>query len=194
MPIAILLSLMAFGGYLFFATDLLAPPQKHEILMEVKGLEKYKLNHNGEEWDFFREVKPYNLVYVGFVNCPDVCPLTLSQTASAMSKLPGYKQSKIRVIFVSVDHEADTPDSVARYAKNFNEDFIGLTGTKEQISDFVGAIGAQYFKRETPKSSQVYNYAHSDRIFILDQQANLIATIYRAHNADQILGELKKIF
>ena len=117
--------------------------------MKIEGLEKYKLNHKGNDWNFFDGVKPYNLVYVGFVNCPDVCPLTLSQTASALTQLPQYKRTKIRVVFVSVDHEADTPESVDRYARNFDENFVGLTGTPSQLKEFVETIGGQFYKRET---------------------------------------------
>lgn len=43
------------------------------------------------------------LLYFGYTHCPDLCPLTMSNTSVALRMLPKADQAKIRVLFVSVD-------------------------------------------------------------------------------------------
>src|SRR5262249_53573544 len=54
------------------------------------------------------EGKP-SLVFFGFTHCPDVCPTTLAKLAQVKKSaaIPG-----LRVLFVTVDPERDTPAAV----------------------------------------------------------------------------------
>src|SRR5262245_2633311 len=66
------------------------------------------------------------LVYFGFTRCPDVCPTTLVKLAQTV------KQAAIphlRVLFVSVDPQHDTPAAIALYVHAFDPAFHGVTGS-----------------------------------------------------------------
>src|SRR3990172_8401758 len=49
------------------------------------------------------------LIYFGYATCPDACPTTLGFTAVALRKLTARELERVRVIFVSVDPNRDTP-------------------------------------------------------------------------------------
>ena len=71
-------------------------------------------------------------VFFGFTNCPDVCPLTLSNISRAMVLL-GADANKIQPLFISVDPLRDTPNVLRQYLKHFDHRIIGLTGTPKQV-------------------------------------------------------------
>ncbi|MGD8574509.1 MAG: SCO family protein, partial [Gammaproteobacteria bacterium] len=72
------------------------------------------------------------LLYFGYTHCPDVCPLTLAALARALHDI-GPSADQVRVLFVSVDPERDTPPLLARYTEAFGPRFVGLTGTRQQL-------------------------------------------------------------
>ena len=72
------------------------------------------------------------LVFFGFTNCPDVCPLTLNNISRAMVLL-GADANKIQPLFISVDPLRDTPNVLRKYLKHFDHRIIGLTGTPKQV-------------------------------------------------------------
>ena len=74
----------------------------------------------------------YTLVFFGFTNCPDVCPLTLNNLSRAMVML-GADANKIQPLFISVDPLRDTPNVLRKYLKHFDHRIIGLTGTPKQV-------------------------------------------------------------
>ena len=74
----------------------------------------------------------YKLVFFGFSNCQDECPIALHTMADALNKL-GVDAAKIQMIFITVDPTRDTPDVLKKYLANFDARIIGATGTAEQV-------------------------------------------------------------
>jgi protein SCO1/2 len=73
------------------------------------------------------------LLYFGYTNCPNECPLTMANAAAALRILPAAEQAKVRVLFVTVDPARDTLARLQSWLGNFNPSFIGLRGTLPQI-------------------------------------------------------------
>src|SRR5687767_4516755 len=65
----------------------------------------------------------YVVLFFGFTNCPDICPLTMAGLRQAVTDL-GDRAGQVQVLFVSVDHRRDTPETVAGYTTSFRPDFI----------------------------------------------------------------------
>ncbi|WP_228976307.1 SCO family protein [Streptomyces sp. DH12] len=69
------------------------------------------------------------LVYFGYTHCPDVCPLTMSNLATAMKELPKAERDKLEVVFVTTDPERDTPAELAKWLPAAGDpSFVGLSG------------------------------------------------------------------
>jgi len=81
------------------------------------------------------------ILYFGYTNCPDLCPLTMSNTAVALRMLPAADRAKIRVLFVSVDPGRDTLARLKSWLGNFDPAFIGLRGTLAQVQSFEQQTG-----------------------------------------------------
>src|SRR5215210_6628433 len=66
------------------------------------------------------------LLFFGYTSCPDICPTTLAELKQALEKLDAEDAQQVRVLFVTVDPQRDTPERVQEYVDHFNGDFIGL--------------------------------------------------------------------
>ncbi|QES49096.1 hypothetical protein DEJ50_16065 [Streptomyces venezuelae] len=96
----------------------------------------------GKPWNLREQTKGKAvLIYFGYTNCPDVCPLTMSNIAVARKALPKADQDKLQVVFVTTDPERDTPASLGSWLKAQDPSFVGLTGDFKTIQAAARSIG-----------------------------------------------------
>ena len=84
----------------------------------------------------------YLVVFFGYTNCPDVCPLTMSRLGSIYRSMG--EPEEMQVVMITVDPERDGPEEIGRYAAGFHPRFVGLGGSEEALDDaserfYVGA-------------------------------------------------------
>ncbi|MCX4447998.1 SCO family protein [Streptomyces sp. NBC_01789] len=97
---------------------------------------------HGKKYDLRKETEGRpTLIYFGYTNCPDVCPLIMSNIAVAKKSLPKADQDKLRVVFVTTDPERDSPASLGSWLKAQDPSFIGLTGDFPAIQAGARQIG-----------------------------------------------------
>lgn len=129
------------------------------------------------------------VLYFGYTGCPDVCPTTLAILRQALNDL-GAKASDVQVLFVSVDWKRDTPEKMASYLSAFRPDFIGLSGSQEQIDVVTRDFGIFYQLHE-PDASGYYSVDHTATLQVLDRQGRLVITWPYGMTAAEILDDLK---
>lgn len=105
------------------------------------------------------------LVFFGFTNCPDVCPLTLQKIADTLELQPALAD-KITPVFISVDPERDTPEKMKTYAAYFSPTIRALSGTPDQIAAVLKAFKAYAKKVELPESALGYTMDHSSLLYL----------------------------
>ncbi len=66
------------------------------------------------------------LIFFGYTNCPDVCPITLSEFKRIKAML-GDKADRVRFVYITVDPERDTVERINTFLQNFDPTFTGLT-------------------------------------------------------------------
>lgn len=115
----------------------------------------------------------YRLVYFGFTYCPDVCPTELANMSVALDAL-GPLAERVQPIFITIDPERDTPPAMADYVAHFHDDFVGLTGTPDDIAEVAGAYRVFYRKVEDPDYSD-YVMDHSTFVYLMDPQGAFLA-------------------
>lgn len=103
------------------------------------------------------------LVYFGFTHCPDVCPTTLARLAQVRHQ-PGL--ASLRVLFVSIDPQRDTPGAVGLYAHAFDPTFEGVTGKPAEIQSVARNFAVAVNRVDLPGGD--YTMDHSAVIFLLD--------------------------
>ena len=68
------------------------------------------------------------VLFFGYTHCPDVCPTTMADLASARSQMPPGLRDNLRVVFVTEDPRRDTPGPLRRWLDGFDTSFVGLRG------------------------------------------------------------------
>ena len=83
----------------------------------------------------------WSILFLGYTNCPDICPLTMAELKQFYERLdePEIKDD-LRIVMVSVDAERDTPETMANYVNSFHRDFIGLSGDYDSISNLASQV------------------------------------------------------
>ena len=116
------------------------------------------------------------LIDFGFTNCPNVCPTTLANLAAAYDRLSAAEQERIRVLFITLDPDRDTPAVLKDYVPFYEKHFIGLTGKPDQITAIANAYGVAYENEADRKSeSGGYNIAHSTAVYLVAPTGRCIA-------------------
>jgi protein SCO1/2 len=107
------------------------------------------------------------LLYFGYTHCPDECPMTLANLASAL-KLLGPNAERVRVLFVTVDPARDTIPVLKSYVKVFAPQIDGLRGSANAVAEFARRYRVIY--EVTPDSpARSYSVMHSDSVFMFDR-------------------------
>jgi protein SCO1/2 len=92
----------------------------------------------GARYDFAARTrgKP-TLLFFGFTHCPDVCPTTMADVATALRGVEPALRRSVQVVFVTTDPKRDTGPVLAAWLRNFDTDlptrFVGLTGTVPDV-------------------------------------------------------------
>jgi protein SCO1 len=127
------------------------------------------------------------LVFFGFTHCPDVCPTTLAKMAKVANS-PGVPD--VRVLFVSVDPERDTPQAVAKYIQAFDPEFTGVTGDPQAIEKLAASFSVAVAKVDLPGGG--YTMDHSAALFLLDDRARMVAVFTPPFDVARIADDLRR--
>jgi len=134
----------------------------------------------------------FTLLFFGFTNCPDVCPITLQVLASVQEQLRNEAPDAVPdVVFVSVDPFRDTPERIAAYVAAFDPSFIGVTGPDERLEPLIDALGVGVEKHE--HHGEQYNVVHSGVIYVIGPRAEWIAVSSGPHVPPTIAADFLKI-
>jgi protein SCO1/2 len=130
------------------------------------------------------------LVFFGYTSCPDVCPTTMAELKTALDKIGPEKADKVKVVFVTVDPQRDTPQRVQEYANHFNEKFIGLSGSEAALARVWSDYG---IFRQVAEGSPATGYLvdHTARVTLIDQEGRLRASYGFETPVEDIVHDLK---
>ncbi|MEU9054729.1 SCO family protein [Streptomyces sp. NPDC048384] len=111
---------------------------------------------NGKKYDLRKETKGKpTLIYFGYTNCPDVCPLTMNNVAVAKKQLPKAEQDELRVVFVTTDPERDTAPALGKWLKGIDPQVVGLTGEFDTIQAGARTLGISIEPPHKDKNGKV---------------------------------------
>tara|TARA_B100001123_G_C14954079_1_gene884933 strand:+ start:288 stop:809 length:522 start_codon:yes stop_codon:yes gene_type:complete len=130
---------------------------------------------------------PLTAIFFGFTNCPDVCPMTLNKMDIVLDKLEN--KANVKVFFISVDPDRDTPEVIKNYLSNFDNSFIGITGKPEKIFLLYQSWGI--ISKKIFSENGDYNIDHSSPVILL-KDGKYAATISHRDDIKKSLKILKK--
>lgn len=132
-----------------------------------------------------------SLVFFGYTHCPDICPTTLSHW-TRVKKALGSDASKVNFVFVTIDPENDTPEVIARYMKNFDTTFVGLTGAPAEIDSIAKAFGVSAFQDGTLESGHAA-MAHPSRVYLVDPEGRIRFVYPPGLQPEEVAEDMKHV-
>jgi protein SCO1/2 len=110
-------------------------------------------------------------LYFGYTNCPDVCPTTLADLTRMLERV---KSPDVRILFVSVDPNRDTPAALAHYTAAFTPQMEGLRAGEQALAQVARTYRVAYSVDPAPP----YTVMHSNAVFFFDRtgRARLVTT------------------
>ncbi|MEN8179674.1 MAG: SCO family protein [Pseudomonadota bacterium] len=131
------------------------------------------------------------LLYFGYTKCPDVCPTSLAFMTQALNDLNDDELKKIQAVFVSVDPKRDSLETLDEYLDYFHPNFIGVTGSDEEIAAAAELYGAQYYEVELKGSAFGYAVNHSAVTYLIAPKGELRFIFPHATDSSVILEAIR---
>ena len=129
------------------------------------------------------------VMFFGYTTCPDTCSITMNVLKQVIEKL-GKRIDQVQPLFITVDPKRDTPEQMKNYLNIFHPNFIGLTGTKEEILEVAKNYGSSYMKNPTIDSEFSYLMIHTGYVFLIDQLGQVRAIYPKNTKVKQIVHDI----
>ena len=165
--------------------------QSGTLLPQPRALPAFSLkDQDGQPFTNASLNGSWTLLFPGFTYCPDVCPTTLALLKQVKAGLgPDHP---LRVAFLSVDPERDTPERMKSYLGQFDPAFVGVTVGEPQLADITRALGIAYAK--VPGASpESYQMDHSASMILLNPQGNITAYLTPPFDPARLVADLKPL-
>jgi protein SCO1/2 len=107
------------------------------------------------------------LLFFGYTNCPDICPVHLSNLAAVLPRFPWDVRSRIRVVFVTVDPERDTPERMRTWLERFGPGFTGLLAAPETVDRLQQQMGLPPAVVQERRSGGAYDVGHAAAVLAI---------------------------
>ena len=187
-------SITILGGCLLIFLFIMLPivlsiqEKKEDIVASYTGSSFTLADVNNEPITEKSFEGPLTAIFFGFTNCPDICPMTLANLDQVIEKLDNSENKKLKVFFVSIDPERDSPQIIKDYLGSFKNKIYGITGDPQKIfllSKSWGVLNEKIFNED---GSYLIN--HSSSILLLND-GKYIDRISHHESIDNIFKIIK---
>lgn len=133
------------------------------------------------------------LIYFGYTHCPDFCPATLTDFQRIKQDLGG-DADQVAFMMITVDPERDTPERLREYLGFFDPEFIGLTGTSEELTPVKQEFGIMTASQAaTPEQGDYYTVDHSTKTYLLNADGDLLLEYPWGTTAEDITEDIEHL-
>lgn len=123
------------------------------------------------------------LLFFGYTHCPDVCPVQVANLAGALGKAPLEVRRRVKVVFVTVDPERDTPARLREWLAGLDPSFVGLRGPMERVDSIQAALGLPPAVRQGTDGPE-YGVGHSARVVAFTADGRRVDYPFGTRQAD----------
>lgn len=109
------------------------------------------------------------LLYFGYLNCPDVCPIHMAVLGATFDALPTAIREQLRVVFVTTDPARDDPTAIRAYLDRFDASFVGLTGSADELRSVQVAAGVPVAVAEPADDTGDYLVGHATQVLAFER-------------------------
>ena len=153
------------------------------------------VDHTGKSFQYRDLKEEWSLIFFGYSKCPDVCPTTVFKLAEIYRILDEDKAIKQQpqVIFISIDPGRDKPEILKEYLASFNPEFIGVTGTLDEIKKLTTKLSVYFQKIGDDEESYLYEMNHTAGLFLTNPDGKLVASFKPTATPKELSLDVKKI-
>jgi len=173
----LLLSVAALitGVTLYLLLQQQGEPKQALVYPKARNLVEFELlDQYGNTVKREQLFKQWTLAFVGYTYCPDICPLTLAKLAGAQPELAAMVKEPLKIWFISVDPQRDTPEQINQYVNYFQQPaLLGVTAGHDQLFPFVRQLGLMYAISSNAEGN--YLVDHSASVVLINPQGQLVA-------------------
>ena len=187
-------SITVLGGclliflFIMFPIVLSIQEKKDNIISSYAGSSFVLRDTNNEPITEKSFQGPLTAIFFGFTNCPDICPMTLSNLDQVLEKLNNNENERFKVYFISIDPKKDSPKIIKDYLDSFKNKIYGITGDPQKVFSLSKSWGVLSEKIFTEDGGYLIN--HSSSILLLDK-GKYIDRISHHENLDNIFKIIK---
>lgn len=138
------------------------------------------VTHESEKMVYPEDIKGnYTIVGYIYTNCPDVCPMIVSNMKKIQKKVESEIEEPVQFMAISFDPERDDPENMRKYYNAHdlsNPPWTFLTGdttTVDSLMDRMGIFTEVSYSSTTESGEDVYFITHTDRISLFDKKGRL---------------------
>ena len=167
-----------------------SPERKYQglLLNPEKTIKSYTMiNQEGKEIPFPAASGKFQLLFFGYTNCPDVCPMTLHKIKQVIQDLDN--NAKVEYYFISIDAERDKPGLLKSFVSYFHPKIKGITGSIHNIKGIEKEFGILTRKFQG-KSALAYQLEHSVFMYLINKQGKLMLMYPGSSSTTQIVSDL----
>ena len=137
-------------------------------------------------------VGAWDVLFLGFASCPDMCTMTMKKMAMANNNLSEEASSKVNFRMISVDPDRDTPEKMKKYAAAFNPNFTGITGDIEVIYKLATDLTLPFVPVVGSDNSN-YDKDHNMNLAVIDPNGNYFGFFKSPHTPEKMAEVLESI-
>lgn len=131
------------------------------------------------------------VLFFGYLQCPNYCPLTLQRMAEAM-RLLGADAARVQVLFVTLDPQRDVPAALGEYVTAFDPSFLGLYDTPAATPEL--ALGFRiYYRKVSGATANSYHIDHAVFSYAYDPGGRLRLLLRDTLSAAEIAADLRRL-
>lgn len=194
-PIRLVLALgaLALAGILTLYINNTTVPvgEKVRQFKDLGG--RFQLNSLNKKIDLEEYKGKVVVLYFGFLNCAEVCPLSMGVMSAALKKLPADIYPQIQGFFISVDPKRDDLQSLNDFAQYFDPRILGLTGTEAEIETLTNQYGVYFDLVEMESSALAYTVDHSSRFYIVSPSGKLVDVMSHSTTPIELAARIKRV-
>ncbi len=131
------------------------------------------------------------LLYFGYTQCNEACPLAMRTISEALRRLSAEQLAGLAPLFVTIDPEVDTADELARYLQNFHPAFRGLTGVAEAIAAAAAAYQVAFDRVAREDESGLRTIDHGSSLYLMAPDGAFLRKLDYRVTPERLAGVLR---
>lgn len=190
---SILLCMVLAGAYIASKQPITQAPS-HTLSQDNINPYTYKnpiTFTNGESFSLADAPAPFVFLFMGFTQCPDMCPTTLSLLETLYQALPAEKREKTQFIFITLHPEADSPEMLNSYFAYANLPILAASLPVAQVEALNRHYGLFLERKDiTTLPPTIY---HTGDILLLNARGELMKRFPFDADYHALLAEAERI-